>query len=127
MEETEIQSLIKRYIQSYNSFDVNGMVDLLHEDIEFRNISHGEVDTETKGMEQFRKLAEQSVTIFSQREQTITRMTVIGDKAEVEINYEGKLAKDLANGFKAGDSIELKGKTIFHVRDQKIAVIEDYS
>ncbi|MNJ05657.1 hypothetical protein D3C73_1671250 [compost metagenome] len=54
-------------------------------------------------------------------------MIVNGDKAEVEINYEGKLAADLPNGLKAGDTIELKGKTIFLVRDQKIAVIEDYS
>jgi len=127
MEDIEIKTLISNYLNAYNSFDVDGMTKLLHENIEFRNISSGIVDTETKGIDQFRALAEQSVKIFSQRSQTIKQITINDDKAEIEVDYEGTLAMDLPNGLKAGETIKLKGKSDFSMKDGKLLMIEDYS
>jgi ketosteroid isomerase-like protein len=126
MEDLRIKNLINNYLNSYNSFNVNGMVELLHENVEFRNISNGVVDTETKGIEQFRQLAEQSVKIFSQRHQTIKKITITGNKVEIEVDYEATLATHLPNGMKAGEILNLKGKSVFHVKGEKLAVIEDY-
>jgi hypothetical protein len=45
----------------------------------------------------------------------------------VEIDYKGILASDLPNGRNAGEKLELKGKSVFQIKDNKIIVLEDYS
>lgn len=122
-----IRTLINDYIEAYNAFDVDRMVGLLHENIEFRNISSGVVDTETKGIEAFRTLAEQAANLFSKRQQSISKITITNDTAEVELDYEGTLAADLPNGWKAGETVNVKGKSIFYMKDGKLIMIEDYS
>lgn len=121
------KEIIEHYIGAYNSFDIEIMVKLLHQDILFRNISNGEINTETRGITEFRKLAEQSAKIFSSRCQTITDYSAADDKVEVQIDYEAILAVDLPNGLKVGDKIQLKGKSVFGIFDEKISLIEDYS
>ena len=123
----DIRDIIENYLEAYNSFDIERMVELLHEDILFRNISNGEITTETRGIQAFRELAEQSSTMFSSRRQTITDYSVINDKVEVGIDYEGILAVDFPNGLKIGDKLQLKGKSTFEIKEGKISLIEDYS
>lgn len=124
---SESKAIIEKYIEAYNTFDVEGMINLLHEDIQFRNVSNGEVNTETRGIKEFRELAENSSKLFSNRCQTITAYRVIDEKIEVQINYEGILALDLPNGLKNGDRIQLKGRSLFQIKVGKITWIEDYS
>lgn len=123
----EAKEIIRNYVKAYNSFDVEGMIKLLHKDILFRNFSNGEMNTETRGTEEFRELAERSSKIFSSRRQTIIDYSAIDDKVEVQIYYEGKLAVDLPNGLKSGDMMQLKGKSVFGIKEGKISLIEDYS
>ncbi|WP_136605480.1 nuclear transport factor 2 family protein [Paenibacillus dokdonensis] len=124
---SESKELIDNYVEAYNSFDVPGMIRLLHKDILFRNISNGEVNMETQGTQEFRELAEKSTQIFSSRRQTIIDCNAINDKIEVIIDYEGILAVDLPNGLKTGDQMQLKGKSVFRIEEGKISLIEDYS
>ncbi|GGG11638.1 hypothetical protein GCM10010912_65090 [Paenibacillus albidus] len=121
------KEIIGHYIEAYNSFDIEGIVKLLHKDIVFRNLSNGEVNTETTGIHEFRQLAEKSSEIFSSRRQTIVNYSAIDDKVEVQIDYEAVLAVDLPNGLKAGDKLQLEGKSVFRIKEGKIALIEDYS
>ncbi|WP_090112228.1 nuclear transport factor 2 family protein [Cohnella sp. OV330] len=123
----EIRNVIEKYLEAYNSFEIERMVELLHKDILFRNISNGETTTETRGIQAFRELAEQSSTMFSSRRQTITDYNVTNDKVEVGIDYEGILAMDFPNGLKRGDKLQLKGKSTFGMKEGKILLIEDYS
>ena len=127
MTNEEIKGIIENYVQAYNSFDVEGIVQLLHTDIVFRNYSNGELNTETKGKEAFRELAEKSAEIFSSRRQTILACIVMDDKLEVQIDYEGILAIDLPNGLKTGDTLQLKGTSLFMIKEGKLCLIEDYS
>ncbi|MNM68263.1 SnoaL-like domain protein [compost metagenome] len=127
MSSDKTKEIIDKYIEAYNAFDIKGMVRFLHKDILFRNFSSGEVNTETNGIEEFRELAEKSTDMFSSRCQTVTDYIVIDDKAEVQIEYEGILAVDLPNGLKAGDKIQLKGKSVFQIKENKLSLIEDYS
>ncbi len=127
MKDKEIKEIIRKYVEPYNLFNIDGMVKLLHDDILFRNISNGEIDTETKGKQEFRNLAEKSLKIFSSRQQTIIDYATIDNLVEVQIEYEGILAVDLPNGFKTGDKLQLKGKSQFGFKEGKISLIEDYS
>lgn len=103
------------------------MIGVLNKNIHFRNISKGEVTSETKGIQEFRTLAEQSIQVFSQRRQVIKNITFTGDKAVVDIDYEGVLSSDLPNGLKAGETLKLQGKSIFQMKDKKLILIEDHS
>lgn len=126
MIKSKTKEIIDNYIEAYNSLDVPGMLKLLHKDIRFRNFVNGEVEMETKGTREFRVLAEKSTKIFSSRQQTIREYSAIDDKIEVIIDYEGILAIDLPNGLKTGDKIQLKGKSVFRMKEEKISRIEDY-
>lgn len=127
MNPMKMRDMAEKYVEAYNSFDINGMIALLHEEIEFRNSSNGSVDVETKGIEEFREIAERSKSLFSNRCQTIVGYSFEDDKLQIEIDYEGILAKDLPNGMKAGEKIHMKGKSVFAFKNDRIAVIEDYS
>ncbi|WP_433922931.1 nuclear transport factor 2 family protein [Paenibacillus taichungensis] len=127
MENSNLKDLIEKYLSAYNTFNIDGMIGVLNENIHFRNISKGEVNSETKGIQEFRTLAEQSIKVFSQRRQVIKNIIFAGDKAEVDIDYEGILSRDLPNGMKAGETLKLQGKSIFQMKDKKIILIEDHS
>jgi hypothetical protein len=119
--------IIENYIQAYNQFDINGMLSDMHDEVRFENISNGEITLSTKGIIELRNQAEQAKKIFKEREQKITNITFYEDEVEVAIDYSGILAVDIPNGPKAGDKIELKGKSIFRFENDKIIELKDIS
>jgi ketosteroid isomerase-like protein len=129
MDPSEQVALIKRYVAAYNAFDIDGMIASVHEEVAFRNISDGVVTHETRGVAAFRAQAAEGARIFSSREQTITGVSPLADDGEpgmaVEIDYRAVLASDLPNGMKAGDTIELTGRSEFRFRDGRIVSIVD--
>lgn len=127
MNEDNKQSLIKRYLEAYNVFDIEGMMSVIHPDIEFKNVTGGEVNATASGADEFRKLAEQSKGMFSMRKQTITSFETKDDQAFIGIDYEGVLASDFPNGMKAGEILRLNGRSEFAFRDGKIYRITDIS
>ena len=127
MNEDNKQSLIERYLEAYNTFDIEGMMSVIHPDIEFKNVNGGEVNATASGADEFRKLAEQSKGLFSMRKQTITSFETKDDQAFIGIDYEGVLASDFPNGMKAGEIHRLNGRSEFAFRDGKIYRITDIS
>ncbi len=125
MNEDRVRSLVQKYIAAYNTFDIDAMLALIHPDIEFQNVSGGEVTATASGIDEFRSLAEQSKSHFSSRRQTITDFAIRDAKAVVEIDYEAILAVDLPNGLKAGETLRLTGRSEFSFRDGKINQIID--
>ncbi|WP_342435839.1 nuclear transport factor 2 family protein [Paenibacillus sp. FSL L8-0436] len=122
----ENQAIIDTYVEAYNAFDVEGMVRLLDAETLFKDFSNGEITTETRGIQEFKELAEKSLQVFSNRRQTITHYSAVDDRVEIQIDYEAILAVDLPNGLKTGDTLQLKGKSAFEIKNGKIALIEDY-
>lgn len=64
--------IVKNFIKAYNSLNVESMLAYLHPEIEFKNISNGVENAHTNGIEKFSELANNSINIFSEREQKIT-------------------------------------------------------
>lgn len=127
-----MEELIKQYIAAYNRMDVPGMVALLHDVIVFENVSNANGITVTSGKADFETLARQSLGVFRSRCQTIRSMTMGERTAAVEIDYEAVLNIDLPTGrnagsLKAGETMRLRGVTVFAFSDGKIARISDYS
>jgi ketosteroid isomerase-like protein len=127
MDEKTMRQLIRDFIAAYNRFDVAGMTRHLHPDVAFRNISGGKVTHATNGMAEFTQQAQAATQYFSERQQQITGIEFQDNTATVFIDYSAMLAIDLPNGLKAGDKINLQGKSVFSFADHKIICLEDYS
>jgi ketosteroid isomerase-like protein len=123
----EQQSRIAQYVNAYNNFDVDGMTRDLDENIIFENISNGQLNLRTDGLAAFRKQAEAARQYFQKREQRITSWLFEEHKVTIDIDYSAILNVDLPNGLKAGDALELKGKSVFEFEAGKITYIVDIS
>lgn len=121
------KDIIENYISSYNNFDIKGMVRDLDEDIIFENISDDEVTFITEGIKKFKQQAESAKRSFRERKQTIESWHFDEDIVSVKIDYKGVLAADLPNGGKAGVTLELKGTSVFEIKDGKVMRITDKS
>jgi len=127
MDDPNRKSLIDRYIAAYNAFDVEGMLALLAPDIVFENFSNGQRTSTVSGVDEFRRLAEASTSLFSEREQRITAWRQGPDHAVASIAYRGRLAVDMPDGPPAGTVLELQGESEFAFADGLISRIVDRS
>jgi len=121
------KKIIENYIHAYNTFDIDGMLKNLHDDVRFENISNGQVSLSTNGIEELRNQAEIAKAYFKERNIQILDFIFKGETIKVEISYTGILTRDLPDGSKAGDTLKLEGKSIFRFRDDKIITIQDIS
>ena len=122
-----VPTIVARYIDAYNTMNVQAMLDCLSGDVRFINRSNGETTNETHGIEAFRALAEQGVQLFAEREQTILDCIAIDDRAAVRIGYRAKVKTDLPNGWKAGQEIKMTGTSFFMISEGKISEVIDAS
>ena len=121
------RDLIDRYVAAYNKFDVEGMLAVMHPEVEFRNVAAGEVTVSSHGREEFRALAERAVTLFASRRQTVREYGEHGERAWITVDYEGVLAADLRPELKAGTTLQLSGRSTFELRDGLIVLLVDES
>jgi len=121
------QALIEQFLDAYNRFEIEGMMELVDPEIEFRNVSGGDVDTTAIGQDEFRELAEQSAFLFSSRKQTPTNIQAEDDVVSVDIDFVGTLATDIPDGPKAGEELRVAGRSEFVFRDEKIYRLTDFS
>ena len=121
------RALIERYLDAYNTFDVDGMLALLHPDVAFENVAGGQVTAASRGREEFRALAEHAATLFTSRRQTIRQYVETANGAQLEIDYEGVLATDLGPDLRKGMTLRLAGRSTFEIRDGCISRIVDES
>lgn len=119
--------IIENYIAAYNTFDIVGMVQDLHESVEFENISNGQITLSTAGLDAFTQQAKMAADFFTIREQKFSNPVFTDDSVEVDIDYMGVIAHDLPTGLKQGDKIEIQGKSIFTFLDYKIIKLRDIS
>ncbi len=108
------------------------MVALVHELVVFENVSNTQGITATQGRDAFEALARQSLGLFRMRQQTIRSLTLGDRTAAVEIEYTAVLAVDLPNGrnaesLKTGETLTLRGVSVYGFTDDKIIRISDYS
>ncbi|MCK8143311.1 nuclear transport factor 2 family protein [Flavobacterium sp. I-SCBP12n] len=121
------EKIIQNYIDGYNEFDIEKMVRDLDDEIVFQNIQDKEMNMTLNGINAFKQQAEQAKSYFENRQQRITSTKHIDDKTEIEIEYSAVLGMDFPNGLKKGQQLEIKGKSIFVFKDNKISELTDIS
>ncbi|MEZ4528410.1 MAG: nuclear transport factor 2 family protein [Desulfobacterales bacterium] len=125
MTHDEKLALIERYLTAYNTFDIEGMLAVMHPDIVFKNISGGEVNAAAYGKEELRRLAGKSKNLFVSRRQTVMHFEADEDQASADVAFTGVPAADLPNGMKKGETLRLNGRSEFRFREGKIVEITD--
>ncbi|OEC85255.1 MULTISPECIES: nuclear transport factor 2 family protein [Methanobacterium] len=126
MKEKRMKQIIDEYIKSYNEFDVAGMLRNVHEDVELKNTTNGEVNVQLKGIDILKKQAEQSLSLFEKRELKIIEQVIEGNTVENKISFKGVIAADFPEGgVKSGELVKLEGKSVFQFEKGKIILIED--
>lgn len=123
--ESQQKQIIENYIQSYNQFDVDGMLRDVHPDVVFENLSEGEIEMRLEGVEALSKQAHEAKAYFSKRTQTIENWTFEESIVTIQIDYQGILSVDLPNGLKSGDTLSLKGHSVFEFQGDRIIKIQD--
>ena len=121
------EEMIRNYIAAYNTFDIDGMLADLDENIKFVNVSNGVTDMTLNGLTAFREQAEQAKNFFSKRTQEIKSVVHKEEEIEIAIDYHGVLAADLPNGLKKGDELNLQGRSVFRFSGDKIIELTDIS
>ncbi|UPZ16441.1 nuclear transport factor 2 family protein [Flavobacterium humidisoli] len=124
---TNKEKIIQNYIEGYNQFDINKMIADFDESVIFENIQNGEVNLTLNGIKEFTAQAEKGKEFFSARKQTITSLIQDEITAIIDIDYYAVLAIDFPNGLKAGQELNMKGKSIFQFLDDKIVKLTDIS
>ena len=119
--------IIENYINAYNRFDIEGMIKDLDENIVFENVTNGDINLNTEGIEAFKEQAEAAKQYFEKRKQTIESWEISDPIVEIKISYKATVAIDLPNGLKKGDTLELAGSSIFEIENEKIKRITDKS
>lgn len=120
-----MKQIIDEYIRAYNEFNVEGMLRNVHEDVELKNTTNGEVNVQLKGIDILKKQAEQSTSIFKKREIKIIEQSIEGNTVENKIYFKGVIGMDFPDGPKSDELVKLKGKSIFQFEKGKIILIED--
>ena len=119
------KKVIEDYVDAYNRFDVPGMLKGLDEAVIFENYSGAELTHKTEGISAFEQQAQTALSYFTAREQKIKGVFVQDNTAIVQIAYKATLAIDFPNGMKAGEMLEMDGRSEFQFKEGKIIKIID--
>ncbi|MCZ3366997.1 MULTISPECIES: nuclear transport factor 2 family protein [Methanobacterium] len=126
MKEKRMKQIIDEYIKAYNEFNVDEMLRNVHEDVELKSTTNGEVNVQLKGITTLKNQAEQSLTLFKKREMKIIEQLINGNTVENKIAFKGVIGVDFPDGsVKSGELVKLEGKSIFQFEKGKIILIED--
>jgi steroid delta-isomerase-like uncharacterized protein len=123
----QLPSIVARYLAAYNRLDVAGMLACFAEDVVFENVSNAGGCMRIEGKASLGAMAEQSASAFRQRAQSVRRVIADADGIALEIMFTAVVGSDLPNGWKVGQSIQLRGASFFRLRDGLIAELIDLS
>ncbi|MBR0566890.1 nuclear transport factor 2 family protein [Azoarcus sp. L1K30] len=127
MSSIDIRAIVDHYIDAYNRKNIDDMLMNVHPQIEFKNISAGVVNARTNGVTELRTLAQQSLSLFSERQQKIESFELQGSVAVATIAFRAVVAADLPNGLKKGQVLNFSGRSEFEFQDGAISKITDIS
>lgn len=127
MNNTDKETLIRKYIDAYNSKDVAGMLACVTDDVVFRNMTGGAVNMEIYGKSSLEEIAEKTKGLFKVRNQTVKNINFMTERTRVDIRFEAVFAMTLPNGVKKGDKMKMDGYSEYDFRDGLISYIADCS
>jgi len=75
--------------------------------------------------DEFESMAKMGAAAFEKREQKPIHSITVGNTTHIAIEYMATVAKDLPNGWKAGQKLSFKGASSFRIKENKIVKLID--
>jgi len=126
MANEQLRTTIQNYIKAFNSFDVDNLIAQFADDAVYEVVSNLTEPVRCEGKAQLKELATKTKTFFSARNQEISNWIISDNKAAVEFVYTATVAQDLPNGLKAGQSLRLRGISVYEFEGDKIKRLMDF-
>src|SRR5579871_4525382 len=112
----EVADLVRRYVERYNSNDVEGMLDCCTDDVVFETVTNPGGSIKLNGKEEMREVLVATTRAFRERRHQLVRVIVDGDKAAAETVFSGIAAAELGDHVRSGDHVSIRGATIFELQ-----------
>jgi ketosteroid isomerase-like protein len=120
------RELVDNYLKHYNTKNIESMLDLFADDVEFESVSNTNGIMKANDKQQLRDLASNSAKYFEQRSQAPSSWVIDVNQVAIEVEFWCKLAEDLPNGKKKGEEMKLRGASFFTIRGDRICRLVDY-
>ena len=121
------KAIVEKYIDAYNNFNIEDMMSCFLQTASFENVSNASGSICLQGVDEIKKLANKSKEFFISRKQEVLHWHEGKDHVVVEILYKAVLNIDFSDTLKKGNSLELKGVSIFEFKNGKISRLVDFS
>lgn len=125
--DTNHLQIFQRYVLAYNSFDIEGMLQLLADDVRFENYSNDTLTASASNKHKFKELANKGKRIFDERKQEVLSTRWLENGLEARIRFRGKLSTDAANGAGTSPYVEIDGTSEVEIQQEKIVKLIDRS
>ncbi|HEV7693754.1 MAG TPA: nuclear transport factor 2 family protein [Hyphomonadaceae bacterium] len=124
---SDLATLVRQYVERYNSNDVDGMLDCCSDDVVFETITNPGGSIRLNGKDEMREVIEATTRAFRERRHELVGILVDGQRAAAETVFSGVAAAELGQSVRQGEHVSIRGATIFEARGDKLARICDYS
>ena len=124
---SDVAALVRRYVERYNSNDVDGMLECCADDVVFETITNPGGSLRLNGKDEMREVIEATTRAFRERRHEVVAILVDGQRAAAETLFSGVAAAELGHHVRPGEHVSIRGATMFELRDNKLSRICDYS
>ena len=123
----QVEELVRKYVDSYNSNDVEAMLDCCNDDVVFETITNPGGSIRLNGKDEVREVLIATTLAFRERRHQLIGIIVEGDRAAAETVFSGVAAAELGNHVRPGEHVSIRGATIFERHGERLGRICDYS
>jgi len=124
---SDVATLVRRYVERYNSNDVDGILECCADDVVFETITNPGGSIRLSGKDEMREVIEATTRAFRERRHEVVTILVDGQRAAAETVFSGVAAAELGQHVRPGEHVSIRGATMFELRDNKLSRICDYS
>lgn len=124
---SDVATLVRRYVERYNSNDVDGMLDCCADDVVFETVTNPGGSIRLSGKSEMREVIEATTRAFRERRHEVVTILVDGQRAAAETVFSGVAAAELGQHVRPGEHVSIRGATMFELKDNKLSRICDYS
>jgi hypothetical protein len=119
----KLPPMVVDFLDAYNGRDLEGMLADVSDDLKFRHYCDAGVLFKAENKAEFDTALREDMSAFKERSHAVkTSMTMLGSTV-LTTEFHAVVAKDLSNGWKAGQEITLPAAAEFQFRDDQIANI----
>ena len=123
----QVAELVRKYVESYNANDVEGMLDCCNDDVVFETVTNPGGSIRLIGKDEVREVLIATTLAFRERRHQLIGIIVEGDRAAAETVFSGVAAAELGNQVRSGEHVSIRGATIFERHGERLGRICDYS